>query len=169
MPTKKLRTDSLQERINSSYTQLASAAEELNTISNELGTSIAKVESVLRRLNVGVPAWVISKSWHSPDGNFYDFEEIGYDKLRKDWSLAIRTRSGDYSDPEGGTVESWPFNEAPRRLRIAAAEKFPELFDELTKQAQKTTEQIQAQLAVANQFADLVLDASKPKKSTRKR
>ena len=166
MPTKRPGLDPLRVQIHSSYEQLASASQELNTVSNKLGTSISKVESALRRLNVGVPAWVTVKSGHSDDGLFYDLEEVGYDKIRKDWCLAIRIRSGHEGDPDGESFEMWPFNEAPRQLRIGAAGTLPRLLDELTKQAQKTTEEIRAKLDIANQFADLVLDASIPKKPT---
>ena len=59
--------------------------------------------------------------------------------------------------------------EAPRPLRIGAAGALPQLLDELTKQAQETTEKIRAKLAMADQFADLVLGASTPKKPTSKK
>ena len=166
MPTKRSSLDPLQEQIHSSYEQLASSAEELNTVSNKLGTSISKVESVLRRLNVGVPAWVTAKSWYSADGLSYKLEDIGYDKIRKDWCLAIRVRSGHEGDPDDESVEGWPFNEAPRPLRIAAAGALPQLLDELTKQVQQTTKNIRAKLEMADQFAHFVLGVSTPKKPT---
>ena len=169
MPTKKPGLDPLQKQIHSSYEQLASAAQKLNTVSNKLGTSISKVESVLCRLNVGVPAWVTAKTCHSEDGLFYKLEEIGYDKIRKDWCLAIRLRSGHEDGPDDESIEVWPFNEAPRRLRIGAVVMLPQLLDELTKEAQKTTEKIQAKLEIADQFADLFLDASTPKKSANRK
>ena len=48
----------LPQRIQQSFAQLASAADELNAVSNELGSVIVKIERVLQGLNVGVPAWV---------------------------------------------------------------------------------------------------------------
>ena len=48
----------LSERVASYYAQLTSAAKDLNSISDELGKSIAEIDMALKKLNLGVAVWV---------------------------------------------------------------------------------------------------------------
>ena len=157
----------LPTSIQQSFAQLASAADELNAASNELGFVIAKIERVLQGLNVGVPAWVSfqvgedSPRWWSDD--------LGYAKIHNNWGLAIRSQSGDYQYPEHDHTREWAFSESPRLLRVAATRVLPDLLDELTKQAQETTTKVRGKIEAASEFANNLQKVSKPKpSSTRK-
>jgi len=130
------------ERIKKSVQKLPATATSLNSASDELAQSVNELDAVLKRFSLGVPAWVISAS-HGPEGTFgYDLEEIGYAKISGRWGVAIRTRRGDERFDESEEVEQWVFNEAPRFLRVAAANKIPELLEELITKASKMAESI---------------------------
>ena len=90
----------------------------------------------MRNLSLGITGWVTFAD-RSPDhdANLYDFDQVGYAKSGGKWGLSIRTWSG-YSEAEGSDkIEHWPFNEAPRALRVRAVAKIPALLDRLNKDA----------------------------------
>jgi hypothetical protein len=61
---------------------------------------------------------------------------------------------GDEESPEPDEVrEIWPFNDAPRELRLRAVEKLPELIDQLAKSAEKTAEDVNKKVAETKAFA----------------
>jgi hypothetical protein len=75
-----------------------------------------RVETLrLETLAPGIP--------RTPDGMCYYYEQVGFAKINGKWSLAIRTVDGDVRDDDD--IESWPFNEAPRGLRVKAVYKLP--------------------------------------------
>jgi hypothetical protein len=160
MPTKE---NSLVERVQSSYRQLAVAATNLNAVSDQLGKTIVQLDSSLKKLNLGVSAWVTISSNEWPDGSWAS-DQLGYDKIDGEWGIGIRKVSGSYTHEEcGENSTEWLFHTAPRTLRIAAIEKIPELIDELTKQADATTKKAIAKLDQANQLA-AAINASADKK-----
>lgn len=165
--TKDRVEEPLPQRIQQSFAQLAFAADELNAVSNELGSVIVKIERVLQGLNVGVPAWVsfqggdVESTWWSDD--------LGYAKIHNNWGLAIRSGSGDYASLEHDQTRQWAFNESPRLLRVAATRVLPNLLDELTKQARETTEIVRGKIEAAREFADTLQRVSRPKLSSTKK
>jgi hypothetical protein len=50
--------DSLADRVQASYLQLSAVASDLNSISDELGNSVAEIDAALKRLNLGIEVWV---------------------------------------------------------------------------------------------------------------
>src|SRR5580698_6597598 len=133
----------LSERVAASFSKLSSAAKDLNKVSDELGQSIASIDHVLQRLNLGVPTWVqIHGAVNPHTGDQYWSRDLGYAKINNRWGIALRTREGDYNFPDEEVCESWPFSEAPRWLRVEGIEKVPDLLEELVNNTQKTTETI---------------------------
>jgi hypothetical protein len=127
-------------RVQSSYKQLAVAATDLNIASDELGQAISLLNESLKKLNLGVSAWA-RLSGYEGNGDWWS-RDVGYTKIRNEWGIALRKRSGHYALPEHDSEEEWFFNEAPRWMRVEAVGKIPDLLDALLKQAADTTKQI---------------------------
>lgn len=140
--------DSLAERVQASYLQLSAVASDLNSVSDQLGKSIAEVDDALKKLNLGVSVWVTIEGNEDPP--FYWREDLGYSKLDGKWGIALRTVKGNYAEDEE-RVEAWLFNDAPRPLRLSAISKLPELLKELSEEAVETTKKIKNGLKEAEQ------------------
>jgi hypothetical protein len=135
--------------------KLSAAAAELNSASDELGKSIAAADEILKRLNLGVPAW-------------YAFAEdvddeirpttstrqlLGYARVNNKWGIALSILKEDLV---GGRVyrdEEWLFADAPRWLRIKALDHLPKLLERLTEEAEKATGEIREKIKLAQTFA----------------
>jgi hypothetical protein len=138
MPAKESPKVSPVDRVRDSYKQLTLASRGLNTASDELKEAISVLDAALERLNLGVAAWVELSAGEDGYGSWW-CREIGYTRIRDTWCIALRTRGGDYRDPENDNVEEWPFAEAPRWMRIEAVSKIPDLLDSLLKQTVDAT------------------------------
>ena len=123
----------LTERTQSSFQHLAVLASQLNAASDELTKPIEELDTDLKQLNLGIPAWVTISKSEDESGEYWSTEEIGYTKLNNKWGIALRTCSGDYSYPPGDTANEWHFADAPRGLRIRGIEHIPALLDEFGK------------------------------------
>jgi hypothetical protein len=152
----------LPARVAEFYSQLSTAAKDLNDISDELGKCIAEIDVALRKLNLGVVVWVpIREDSGVPEASWYWSEDIGYAKVGANWGICLRKVTGDYQGgDEAEEVESWLFNDAPRSLRISAIGKIPTLLEKLSKEAVKTTNDIRARLTDAKAVADAVKTAA---------
>jgi hypothetical protein len=150
----------LAERVASSYQQLCNAASDLNTISDELGNSISQIDAALRSLNLGISVWVDIVSTDDDQTHDYWGEKVGYAKVSGKWGISLCTFSGNYERPEQETGEEWLFNDGPRKLRLSAIEKIPDLLKNLSEEAVKTTERIRGKLAAAQQVATAVKNAA---------
>lgn len=140
------------ERVQASYKQLAVAANTLNTASDALGEAISVLDAALKRLNLGISAWV-QLSGNTDTGDYWWSRDVGYTKIGDKWGIGLRKQSGDYSDPENDSEETWLFNEAPRWMRIEAVGKIPDLLEALIKQAEDTTKKIKDRTAQAIELA----------------
>jgi hypothetical protein len=150
---------SFSERVSSSYRQLSLAASHLNLVSDELGKSIAVLDSALKKLNLGISSWSRLDRWEDAVGN-YTSRYLGYAKVNNRWGIALRTVAGNNNQPEDATIEEWPFNEAPRALRIEAVEKLPDLFENLIKEADVAIRKVKAQTLSARHLATALGDAT---------
>jgi hypothetical protein len=153
----------LLERVASYYSQLSTVAADLNAVSDELGKSVSEIDFALKKLNLGITTWV---PIHGDEGNGHDGDysfwsrDIGYAKVGGKWGISLRKVDGDYLEPDEATIEEWPFNEAPRSLRLEAIDKIPELLETLSKDAVKTTKDIRARLSEAQAVAEAVKGAA---------
>jgi hypothetical protein len=150
--------DSLAERVQSSYLELSLVASDLNAISDELGKSISEIDFALKKLNLGVSIWVNISAWE--EDLDYSMEQIGYAKVDGKWGIALRTVSGNHNWPDRDTIEQWLFSDAPRKLRVAAIEKLPEMLKSLSNEAAETTKKITSKLAEAKEVAAAVKGAA---------
>ena len=153
----------LLERVTSYYSQLSSVATDLNAVSDELGKSIDVIDAALKKLNLGITTWVTISSdegIHELDDYSYWSQDIGYAKVSGKWGISLRKVDGDEHLPCEPNVEEWPFNDAPRSLRLEAIDKIPELLEKLSKDAVKTTKDIRARLGEAQAVAEAVKSAA---------
>jgi hypothetical protein len=144
------------ERVKTSYKQLSAAAINLNSSSDELSEAIAVWDAALKKLNLGLSAWVtLSGSDNDANGNWWS-RDVGYARVGNKWGIALRTQDGnDYSD-EAPDVDEWLFNDAPRWMRIEAVGKLPDLLEALLKQAEDTTKKIRAKKAEADELGEAI-------------
>jgi hypothetical protein len=152
----------LLERVASYYTQLSTVAADLNAVSDELGKSIAEIDTSLKKLNLGISTWL---TIHGGDGSYrgdssYWSRDIGYTKVEGKWGISLRKVEGNYQYPDDEKTEEWLFNDAPRSLRLEAIDKIPELLEELSKEAVKTTKNIRAKLDEAKAVAEVLKGAA---------
>ncbi|MFY9744245.1 MAG: hypothetical protein WA252_20310 [Candidatus Sulfotelmatobacter sp.] len=146
--------DSLAERVKLSYLQLSDVASDLNTVSDELGKSVATIDAALKKLNLGVTVWATVTEWeHELD---YQTEQVGYAKVGNKWGIALRIVDGNHNWPDQENVEAWLFGDGPRQLRLKAIEKLPELLKTLSEEAVAATERIKSKLAEVKEVADAV-------------
>ena len=136
-----IKKETLQDRVQESYRQLSVAATNLGSASDKLGASITALDLALRKLNLGISAWVHISGGHYEDGFRYQYDDVGYAKIGGKWGLAIRTVGGNEADGDRD-VDSWPFNDSPRLLRVRAVPKIPDLLETLIKEAGEITKTI---------------------------
>lgn len=129
------------EKAQDAYQQLVNAAQHLNVASDQLAVIVEDWEAALRKLNLGISAWIRITSDDSPHP-FYDVHELGYDKIGQKWCVALRRVWGREDDEQAENSEEWVFNEAPRWLRIIAIDRMPDLLAALMDKTQKTSESI---------------------------
>jgi hypothetical protein len=117
-----------------------------------LGAAISPWDDALRKLNLGLSAWVtISGGEDLPD---WWKRELGYTKVGERWGIALRTVSGSYEYPSDDAEQAWLFNDAPRWMRIESIGKLPDLLEALLKQTADTTVKIQKKTAQARELGD---------------
>jgi len=143
------------ERVQASYKQLSLAATTLNTASDKLGEAISVLDAALKRLNLGISAWVQLSG--NEDGPIWWSREIGYASVKGKWGIALKKANGDYSD-DSYEAEEWLFDDAPRWMRVDAVGKIPDLLEALLKQAEDTTKKIKAR---TEQVIELAVAMSK--------
>jgi prefoldin subunit 5 len=158
---------SLIERVTSSIKQLSSAAQDLNTVSAEMGKAITAIDTVLQSLNIGVSTWTRISSGSDEDGLSYSHRDLGYAKVTNKWGIALRDVSGDNRYPEDEHCDSWLFNDAPRWLRIEGVAKVPDLIDALIKNTLETTKKIKTKTSEVNELATAIAQAAKNEKGWR--
>jgi hypothetical protein len=150
-------TESEVEKIQKHFQALASIAPSLNTVSDELTQAVGVLDEALKKLNIGLSAWVIFRSRGDDDyPQFYDLDQIGYCKVNSTWGIAIQHVWGDESTDSHHSEGPWLFNEASREMRIQAVDKLPELIEELSRVAAQTQKKIQEKTKQVRNLADAV-------------
>jgi hypothetical protein len=91
----------LAERVSTSFSKLTSIATGLNAVSDELGKSVAQVDSALKNLNIGIPVWVPIQGWDGGETEDYEYwsEDIGYSKISGKWGYQHQTGGGKPQTP----------------------------------------------------------------------
>lgn len=137
-------TESEVEKIQKHFQALVSIAPSLNTVSDELTQAVAILDEALKKLNIGLSAWVMFCSRGNDDySEYYDVDQIGYCKVNGNWGIAIQHLWGDEVRDHHNSEGPWLFKDASREMRVQAVDKIPELIEELSKVAAKTQKKIQ--------------------------
>lgn len=148
-------TDSKTAKIQSNFKALSEIAPSLNSASDELTKVVDKLDEALKKLNLGLTAWVRFAD-RVPQVDFpYDCDQIGYCKVNGKWGIALRHIWGqDWDDhnEEG----PWLFNEAPREMRLRSVDKIPELIESLNKKASDTTKKIREKTKEVRELAEAI-------------
>ncbi len=140
------------EAVGSSFRRLQDSAANLNKVAEGLAQAISDVEHLLKRLNLGVEAWVEINRQESSNGKFWA-HEVGYARIGPRWCLAVREVEGhEAAEPDDWYTREYPFNESPRRLRVDAVKKLPSLLNELAANADGTAKDLTKEVADAQQF-----------------
>jgi hypothetical protein len=124
----------------------------VRSASDELAQTINAFEEYLGNKSIEVSAWVRVKGWEDARGEFWS-REVGYDRFGNFWHIAIRETHGHESLPEDTSTYTWKFNSSPRKSRISASDKLPELLRELIKEAARTARRLREKTAEVNAFA----------------
>jgi hypothetical protein len=160
-------SEPLASTVQASFRELSATASEVNSVSDALGKFVTEIEDGLKSLNLGVASWVQIASSSSEDGLKTWQENIGFDKIGKNWCIALRnTCEAEYTD-EYLEYDLWSFNEGPRWLRIKAVDHLPALLQKLNSDAQNIKKQLEAKLGTAAEVANgikTVVDSRKAPK-----
>ncbi len=143
-------------RVESSFTQLAHAAQLLNSASEELSKVIRNLDASMKRLALGVAAWVPVSG--TSDEIQYWTTELGYAKVDGKWGLTLREVTGFHPDSSDETEQVWPYADAPRALRAEAVTKIPDLLDNLLQQTHDATNALKEKIDQASELSTLVSD-----------
>jgi len=139
------------------FQALSGVSSSLNTASDELTRAVAVLDEALRKLNIGLTAWVIfAKIVVEEYPEIYDSQQIGYCKVNGTWGIALRHISGDEERGEHNEDGPWLFSDASREMRLQAVEKIPELIEALVKEASETTRKIQEKTKQVRDLADAI-------------
>lgn len=151
-------TDSagIPNNITASLQKLTDAATELNAASDTLGAPIEKLAVALQRLNLGVEAWAQYASFQDERSEESWDDSIGYTKFGSQWGIGIRHRECTQEHPDEEHYNYWPFNDAPRAMRLEAIDHLPALVDALIEEARDTANRIKQKVGQAQLVADAI-------------
>jgi hypothetical protein len=147
---------SLSDGFSKFYEQISEAADELNAASDALGKPIPALNAFLKTLNLGISTWVQFEGDENYQNGTYWQNSIGYAKAAGKWGICISKENGNLQDPDGADYESWPFNEAPRALRIRGIDKLPELLEKILAETRNTTAKVKAKAERTQELADTI-------------
>lgn len=158
-------SDSKVTKIQTHFRALSEASPSLNAASDELTQSVAILDESLKKLNVGLTAWVTFRSRSDDDDPAaYDDDQIGYCKIKGVWGIALRHMWGDVQADWGREEGPWFFNDAPREMRIASVDMIPDVIEALAKEALNATKRIQEKTKQVIELANVVQGiANEPK------
>jgi hypothetical protein len=145
------------EKVQTHFQALSQIASSLNTASDDLTSSVEILNESLKKLNVGLTVWVVFRNRDVDQPHLYDQDEIGYCKVSGEWGIALRRVCGNMEDDLHSTEGLWLFNDAPREMRLTAADELPALIERLAKEAFETTRRVQEK---AQQVRELALAIS---------
>jgi hypothetical protein len=137
-------SDSKIEKMQKQFQALSSVASSLNAASDELTKVVAVLDESLKKLNVGLHAWVTFgfRSADNQDPEDYDEDQIGYSKVKGIWGIALRHIWGNASADDHEIEGPWLFNDAPREMRLRGVDKIPMVIEQLCEEASHTTKKV---------------------------
>jgi hypothetical protein len=153
------------------FLELASIASKLNSSTDELKRAVLELDKALESLNMGISAWVpFPKRGYGI--TVVNTHEVGYDKIKGQWGIAIRPIKAVHSPILGMPQkdEIWLFGDAPRGLRLAAIPALSKMIAQLRDSASTALEKVQTGLGEVRMLtADLGLikEEAKEKRGTK--
>jgi len=160
-------SDSKIAKIRTNFQALSSVATSLNTASDELTEVVGVLDEALKKLNIGLTVWVTFSEWSdSYDQGItqmarYGKDQIGYCKVNGKWGIALQRVSGDDAGPDE-PQGPWPFNDAPRNMRLEAVDKIPNIIEELSKEASRTAKIVQEKTRQVRELATAIGQIATP-------
>lgn len=154
--------DSRSAKLKTSFQNLSSAAQMLNSASGAFSDAIVVLDEALNQLNPGVTCWITFDRWALDEDRPWDTyeERLGYTKLSGRWGLSLRTATVNSQTGEEEFHDSWLFNDGPRELRIKAIGRVPDLIEALAKQAAQTAKKVIERAELAKELANSISFAS---------
>jgi len=156
-PPPPTRAASLEQRsaaIKNHLAKLASAAQTLNDLSDQLTKEVTEIETALNKLNLGIWAHVNAVTLDSSDDGLYSHGlQLVYGKSGGKWGFLIDEYREDANYPDQGERESWAFKDAPRDFRLKVVDKIPALLEALVKRSAEVTSEITMKVRFANELA----------------
>jgi prefoldin subunit 5 len=155
--------DSKIEKVQFQFQALSTVASSLNSASDELTKVVSILDEALKKLNVGLTAWVafrVRQDDEHGSGN-YDLDQIGYCKVNGKWGIALRRIWGNANFDADHAEGPWLFNDAPRDMRLYAVDKIPELIDALNNAASETTMKVQEKTLEIRKLAGAIEQITK--------
>lgn len=147
--------DSKFEKVQTDFQALSVVASSLNSASDELSKVITVLDEALRKLNLGLTAWVDFDS-HSIEPGQFDDEQIGYSKVNGKWGIALQRVWGDTRDNDFDMEGPWLFNDAPREMRLKSVDAIPKLIEALSNAASEMTKKVQAKAQGVRELAGII-------------
>ncbi len=121
----------------------SSTAASLNKASDELTEAVTVLDEAIKNLNIGLTVWH-SFAWGYVEPPEYSADQIGYAKVNGKWGIALRHIWGNEAFDDDHSDGPWLFGEAPRQMRIRAADHFPKLIQTLVKESTETAKKLRA-------------------------
>jgi hypothetical protein len=151
--------ESSSVKVQNAFRALTAAADHLNSVSDQLGKPIAELETLLKKLNLGVVVWARMEGEDHEFGEEWWSRDIGYAKIGGKWGIALRTCSGDYQRPKEDVEEAWQFNEAPRWIRVLGVDHIPTLIEKMVTETNQTAQKIKGKVSEASDIVTAVRGA----------
>jgi hypothetical protein len=145
-------------RLRSSFEQLYSSARSLNSSSDELSKIIAAFDDTLKKLNLGVSAWVTFSSASDEPGWYTYFDQLGYTKLSGKWGISIREMKRDEQNGEDELLQESLFADAARTLRVKAIDGLPDLIETLLTEVRNANKSLDQKVGVARDLLKALKD-----------
>ena len=156
-PTASEENAQLLDRVSADFKKLSESAAVLNAVSDEISKPITAIDEALKKLNLGISAWVKVAGNEDPMSGVHWHRSIGYHKVSsRVWGIAICYRVVDVVDEVVRQNDEWLFNEAPRAYRLEALDKLPQLLEKLTNVADKTAAALKRKVAATKQVATAI-------------
>lgn len=158
MPTK-------EPNLTEAFQDLKQAAAEINAASDQLAAPIAALDALLKKLNIGVGAWVTIQET-TDENHVSRGHAIGYARVDSRWGIALRTWVWDEQfQHEVEPTETWFFSDGPRWLRVEGLQALPQLVVKLSERAREVAEKVRAGTAYVEnlvvELGSVVLESSK--------
>jgi hypothetical protein len=157
--------DSKIAKIQTNFQALSETASSLNSASNELTKVVGRLDEALKKLNVGLSAWVTFEDRLPHEDLQYDCDQIGYCKVEGKWGISIRHIWGDERWDTKNEDGPWLFNDAPREMRLRSVDEIPQLIESLSTKAANTAKKIQEKTKEVGELAAAIESANQAKRT----